>query len=278
MPVKLKPPTTEVAPEVPDVLIVDDDQALRESLLEILQEQGFSTIAAANGAAALQLARDRDPRLILLDLEMPVLNGWQVLEQRRRERKLRAIPVIVMSALKGDWVGAWGADAQVEKPLESSQLATIIARFLPRRAAHGHSILVVEDDEDTRAAIAEVLEDDGYRVARASNGREAELKLHEMDRPDCIIVDLWMPVMNGWSFITRLQRFGPRPIPIIVVTAADPHWGYPVPLTHVLRKPLYPEILLAMVRKMVPDTNQSMATAERPGGSVTGATGTRPVG
>jgi CheY-like chemotaxis protein len=260
MPAELKPATTEV----PDVLIVDDDQALRESLLEALQEQGFSTIAAANGDEALRLARDRNPRLILLDLEMPVRNGWQVLERRRRDRKLRAIPVIVMSALTGDWVGAGGADAQLEKPVDVEQLARNIRRFLPRCAVHP-SILVVDDDDDTRAAIAELLEDHGFRVARATNGHDAELKLHEMDRPACIILDLWMPVMNGWSFITRLQSLGARPIPIIVVTAADPHWGYPVPLTRVLRKPLHPDSLLTMVRKLVPDSNESTATAEASG-------------
>jgi CheY-like chemotaxis protein len=149
MPATLKPPTTEIDAEVPDVLIVDDDRALRDSLLEALQERGFSTIAAANGAEALKLARDRNPRLILLDLEMPVLNGWQVLEHRRRDRGLCAIPVIVTSSLALDSAGAWGADAQLEKPLDAEQLARKIRHFLPGRCAHG---LVIDDDDDTREA------------------------------------------------------------------------------------------------------------------------------
>jgi len=173
--------------------------------------------------------------------------------------------VIVTSALTGDWVGAYSVDAQIEKPVDGDRLAAIVGHFLRRPSAAGRSILVVDDDEDTRAALADVLEDDGYRVTGASNGHEAEGKLHEMDRSDCIIVDLCMPVMNGWTFITRRQRFGPRPIPIIVVTAAEPHWGYPVPLTHVLRKPLDLETLLAMVRKVVPESDESRA--EAPAGS-----------
>jgi CheY-like chemotaxis protein len=189
-----------------------------------------------------------------------------VLEQRRHDRKLRATPTIVMSALAADWVGACGADAQLEKPIDVEQLTTVLRRFLPiPRSSDVRSILVVDDDDDTRAAIAEVLEDQGYLVTLATNGHEAELKLHDIERPDCIVVDLWMPVMNGWTFITRLQRFGPRPIPILVLTAAEPHWGYPVPRTNVLRKPFRPESLISMLQRLQPDPGAATEPEEPEG-------------
>jgi DNA-binding response OmpR family regulator len=100
--------------------------------------------------------------------------------------------------------------------------------------------------------VVELLHDHGYQVARANNGREAELFLQKGQRPDCIVLDLWMPVMNGWSFTTRLGQFGGPPIPMVVITAAEPYWGYPVPLTQVMRKPLHADTFLALMRKLVP--------------------------
>ena len=264
MPITSRPRTVEIDPGTPDVLIVDDDVELRESLLETLQERGFTTIAAANGAEGLQLVRERSPRLILLDLEMPVLNGWQVLERRRRDRRLAAIPVVVMSALADHRVEAFGADAQLEKPLDTERLAGTVGRLLSRDLSNQRTILVVDDDPDTRAELGALLEDAGYRVACANNGQHADTLLREIQRPYCIIVDLLMPVMNGWSFVTGLQRFGQPPIPIIVVTAAEPYWGYPVPLTHVLRKPFHSDSLLGMLGRLAASSDKQNPSHDPP--------------
>jgi CheY-like chemotaxis protein len=258
VPVTPKLPTAEIRADNPDVLVVDDDFALREGLLESLQQSGFVTIAAANGAEALQLATDRSPRLILLDLDMPVMNGWQFLERRQQSKALRAIPVVVITGVAGPL--ARGADAQLEKPLDPRQLLATIGGFLgkpssaevpdaslPTRTTR--TILVVEDDDDTRADVSELLEENGYHVTRARNGLEAEGLMQVGIRPDCIILDLWMPVMDGWSFVSRLRELGAPAIPILVLTAAEPYWGYPVPATHVLRKPTHPDSLLAILQK-----------------------------
>jgi CheY-like chemotaxis protein len=257
-----KLPTAEIQADNPDILVVEDDSALRESLLESLQQTGFVTIAAANGAEALRLAIDRTPRLILLDLDMPVMNGWQFLERRRRQKGLQGIPVIVITALNG--AAARDADAQLEKPLDPQQLLAAISRFLPAPAPveaapqelpdqpqDTGTVLVIEDDDDTRTAVSELLEDNGYQVTRARNGEEAEKLLRTGGLPDCIVLDLWMPIMNGWSFVSRLRQLGTRAIPILVLTAAEPYWGYPVPAAHVLRKPTHPGSLLALIRKFL---------------------------
>jgi CheY-like chemotaxis protein len=111
----------------------------------------------------------------------------------------------------------------------------------------------VEDDEDTRAAVCEMLQEEGYRVASTRNGHEAENYLHSGGRPDCILLDLSMPVMDGWTFTSSLQQLGGRPIPIVVATAAESYWRYPVPVAHVMRKPLHEETLLPLLRKVMPD-------------------------
>src|SRR5262245_37823526 len=93
------PTTTEFEPDqiVIDVLIVDDDEDLRYSLLELLQQDGLVTIAAANGRDGLQLALKCSPRLVLLDLNMPVMSGREFLERRRSDAALARIPVVVVT-------------------------------------------------------------------------------------------------------------------------------------------------------------------------------------
>jgi CheY-like chemotaxis protein len=85
----------------------------------------------------------------------------------------------------------------------------------------GRLALVVDDDADTRAVVREYLEDSGFRVRTASNGQEAELFL-EQALPDAILLDLNMPIMDGWTFLERF-RAEPRnkSVPVVIITAKD---------------------------------------------------------
>ena len=80
------------------------------------------------------------------------------------------------------------------------------------------TVLVVDDDADTRASLRELLEGHGYRVQVAANG-ELALDYCHSNSPDCIILDLWMPVMDGWQLADALKRAPFAPTPIVVVTA-----------------------------------------------------------
>jgi CheY-like chemotaxis protein len=259
MPVKSKPSTTELGADSPDILLVQDDSLLRELLAESLQQDGFIAITAGNGAEALRLARDRTPRLIVLDLDLPLMNGWQFLELRRQDRIVRKIPLIALGPLPADGARAQGADAHLPKPVQRPQLMSIIREMLSDAPSADLEltrptpmVLVVDDDPDTRTAVLELLEENGYQVMQAANGEEAENLLRGASRPDCILLDLWMPVMNGWTFLDRLRDSGSPAIPIVVFTAAEPYWGYPVPFTQVLRKPFQSGSLLSMIRKVMP--------------------------
>jgi len=273
--VRIPPASVELDASTAEVLVVEDDDDSRESLLELVQQLGFVAIAAADGVEALELARERTPRLILLDLMMPVMNGWQFLERRRADGALSMIPVVVVSSVGEELEGAGDVQGRLEKPINPEQLLAALRSFLPDPAiaegtplvepGHGDStILVVEDDDDTRASVAELLEEHGYRVLRANNGREAERYLQSRARPDCIVLDLWMPQMDGWTFAARLQRLEGPPIPTVVITAAGPHWGYPVPLARVHGKPLHTETFLALIRTVLagaPATSRSSGRA-----------------
>jgi CheY-like chemotaxis protein len=121
----------------PAVLVVEDDVDIREVLQEVLDRRGYPTTGVADGAGALDVLRTAEqlPGLILLDLMMPGMDGWQFLSARAAEPRLAAIPVILMSAL--DHVTApepglrW--DLVVKKPVRLGDLLETIARFFPGR-------------------------------------------------------------------------------------------------------------------------------------------------
>jgi CheY-like chemotaxis protein len=115
------------------------------------------------------------------------------------------------------------------------------------RAAIPKTVLVVDDDSDTRLSVRELLVDHGYRVILATNGQEALPYCQGASIPDCIILDLWMPIMDGWQLARALNEASLPPIPIVVVTAGEVIWRYPQNAMHVMRKPLRPEPLLALV-------------------------------
>jgi CheY-like chemotaxis protein len=113
------------------LLIVDDEAGIRESLEEFLCSEGFSVQTAANGSEALQLAREVLPTLILLDLNMPVLNGWGFLIECLEDPRLSKVPVLVMSAsTELASAKAAGAAGIIRKPFQLSELLPAIERVL----------------------------------------------------------------------------------------------------------------------------------------------------
>jgi CheY-like chemotaxis protein len=109
------------------------------------------------------------------------------------------------------------------------------------------TVLVVDDDPDIRASISELLEDHGYIAVEAPDGRKALEYLRQQPAPACLILDLWMPELDGWSLATAMGKGEVPSVPTILVTAASSDSGYPVPNGQVLRKPIDPDGLLTLV-------------------------------
>jgi CheY-like chemotaxis protein len=120
-------------------------------------------------------------------------------------------------------------------------------------------VLVVDDDGDICDAVKEVLDDAGYDAICVENGAQALQHLSDEPAPAAILLDLFMPVMDGWTFADRMRAVPHlQRIPLIVMTASGPHWGYPAP--RVLRKPIFRHELLATVRKAIAADGGTSAT------------------
>jgi len=113
------------------------------------------------------------------------------------------------------------------------------------------TVLVVDDDADIRESVRELLEDAGYHVIIAEDGQQAFDYLAEQPPPDCVVLDLWMPVMDGWSLAAEVLMGRLPSVPILVVTAANAQFAYPVPPRFVLRKPFNPERLLKLISELI---------------------------
>ena len=115
------------------VLIVEDNDATREALALLLQTGGYTTAEAANGREALAYLRAHEPpRLVLLDLMMPVMNGWEFLRERRKDPEMAEVPVVLFTAAGGlDAPAVWalGANDVLHKPANPDDLLAAAGRY-----------------------------------------------------------------------------------------------------------------------------------------------------
>jgi PAS domain S-box-containing protein len=205
------------------VLVVEDDHDLALLLRRQLELEGYQVLLAASGRDALWLAKEERPQLITLDMMLPDIDGFSVLEQLKRHPSTASIPVIIVSVLSDTERGyALGAVDYIVKPFDQSKLLSSVRRALdPLERTLPGTVLVVDDAADIRAFLEQALSLHGYRVWTAPGGQEALHRVRQ-DLPDLILLDLKMPGMDGYQ-VLRLLKNEPRTrsIPVIVITASS---------------------------------------------------------
>jgi signal transduction histidine kinase/DNA-binding response OmpR family regulator len=201
------------------VLVIDDEPAVYEILNRTLTKYGFRVEAAASGEEGLRLARKLRPQIITLDVMMPGMDGWAVLTQLKSDRDLADIPVIMLTIMDNRNLGySLGAADYLTKPIDRDRLSSVLLRY--RRDA-GNNVLIVEDDPEAREMLRRLLQNDGWAVAEADNGRTA-LEHLARQRPAMVLLDLMMPEMDGFEFIVEMNRHEEwKSSPVIVITARD---------------------------------------------------------
>jgi len=201
------------------VLVIDDDDDTLTLVSRHLKQAGFEVTACNNGQEGLALAKQLQPSAIMLDVLMPEMDGWSVLNHLKEDDQLKDIPVIMLTMHDNENLGyALGADDYLIKPVTQKQLLQSLNKH-KNQYRSGGSVLVIEDDQKTRDMLVKVLTKRGFEVATAANGK---IGLQQLDKtpPDLILLDLMMPEVDGFQFVFDLSRKAHwRSIPIIVITA-----------------------------------------------------------
>ena len=202
------------------VLVIDDDAAVRDLMRRSLQREGFAVVTAASGIEGLQRARDVRPVAITLDVMMPGMDGWSVLQVLKADPELAEIPVVLVTMVDDRSRGyALGAVDFLTKPVDRERLLRALNTCRSERAQG--PILLIEDDAPTRQMMRRILEREDWEVAEAENGRVG-LERVAAQRPQLILLDLMMPEMDGFEFVEEMQKNPEwRSIPVVVVTGKD---------------------------------------------------------
>ena len=203
------------------VLVVDDIPQQRKMVRIFLEDEGYTVLECSSGAEALRIAKTANLFAILLDVYMPEMDGWEVLRRLRSDPSSADIPVVLLTISRDQISGmALGADGHLTKPISREILAHELKRLEKRRDIR--LVLAVDDDLAMRESMrANLIEEAGYRAALAEDGEQGMAKARRL-RPDVILLDLYMPNMDGFAMLEGLRAEPTlQHIPVIIVTAAD---------------------------------------------------------
>ena len=208
----------------PLALIIEDGPQAAELLKLYIESAGYRVEIARNGVDALDMAKTLHPNVITLDLMLPTKDGWQVLKELKRHPLCKQIPVIIVSILDEKNLGfSLGAVDYFVKPVNRDDLVQALDRvhLLPRTDRQSPSVLVIDDDRAAVDLIQVILENEGYRVFKAFQGKEG-VEMAAREHPDLIILDLIMPDVSGFNVAYQLKQIpATRGIPIIILTSMD---------------------------------------------------------
>jgi CheY-like chemotaxis protein/nitrogen-specific signal transduction histidine kinase len=207
----------------PSILVIDDDLTVHQYTQSYLGDLGVAIYSAFSGEEGINLAQDILPDAIILDIQMPTMNGWEVLKELKCQPLTSGIPIILLTINDEQHENyEVGANDYLFKPIDRDRLITTIDKYRADSQAR-LSVLVVEDDSNVRSMLKRMLEKENCIVSEAQDGHEAlEIMLHQV--PQLILLDLMMPNVDGFEFIHLLrlqQHLDVTTTPIVILTAKD---------------------------------------------------------
>jgi HAMP domain-containing protein/signal transduction histidine kinase/CheY-like chemotaxis protein len=202
------------------VLIIEDDRDFAQWLLDLTREKGFKGIVTSRGNTGLDLVREYSPAAITLDISLPDISGWKVLNRLKTDLTTRHIPVFIISADdEPENALKQGALRFLTKPIAQNDVEEVFEKAREMYQTQAKKLLVIEDDEAQRNSIRELIGNGTAHLSDAADAAEALRKLSE-ESFDCVVLDLMLPDMSGFELIDKI-RAAHTHLPIIVYTGKD---------------------------------------------------------
>ena len=238
------------------ILVIDDDPVTRRLLEGVLTRQGFLVSVAGNGQEGLEAFRQRQPQLIILDIQMPVMDGHEFITAFKRIADIRAVPVIILTAYEDrqEVFRLEGVNDYIIKPFAMTPL---IAKLKKRLRHKTKKVLVIDDESDVVRVLESRLTARGYDVLTASDGLQG-LKVAKKELPDLLILDIMMPKLDGLN-LCRMLKFDEkyRRMAVMFLTArageATRRLGFEVGADAYFNKPYNHDDILHAIKELLWD-------------------------
>ncbi len=220
--VRIKDDRTDVEPGDAVLLIVEDDPHYARVLLDLSRDKGFKVLVATTGTEALELAREFNPTAISLDVFLPDMLGWTVLNHLKQDPRTRHIPVQMLTLDEDRLLGlSRGAFAYVTKPSTTEELDAALARIREYSQPRRKRLLLVEDNPAEQLSTQELLGYEDIDIDVVESGGAALRALSEATY-DCAVLDLRLPDMSGFDVLTQLRDSATlKDLPVVVFTGRD---------------------------------------------------------
>jgi len=212
------------APDVPEgslgkLLVVEDDPDIARLIQLHLQDRYGEVFVAHRGEDALAIAERERPDLITLDVMLPGIDGFEVLEELKSKEVTQDIPVVIVSVVPDPQKGLkLGAFDYVTKPIDEQKLIGVVAKAVGKGRG---TVLVVDDDHDTLSLLDDVLNANEFDVRTVDCGRDALAVAREV-QPSLILLDVKLPDLDGYSVLEELKTDGKlSDVPVIVMTGSE---------------------------------------------------------
>ena len=189
------------------LLIVEDNYPFAAIVLEEAHNQGFKAIVALDGETALNIVQQYQIQAIILDIGLPVMDGWKVLDRLKHNPKTQPIPVYVITIWEGEQRSLeMGAIGYLQKPVTTESIAQALRTLMAAADRTSRNLLVIENNPEQRQAIIDLLGNHDIATIAVSNGETAIATLETATTEfDCILLNWQQPDFNGFDLIKRLK-------------------------------------------------------------------------
>lgn len=219
---KIEDDRDNITPKDETILVIEDDVAFAKIVRDISRKRGFKCLVAEDGVVGLELAKRYRPTGIVLDVGLPRMDGWTVMERLKQQSETRHIPVHFMSATDSSHRGLeMGAVGYFTKPVSKVQIENAFDRIRHFASSANRRILLVDDDPGTHKAVTSLLSSANAEIISESNGEAALVRLANGEQFDCMILDLGLPGISGLGLLKECADRHLMMPPVIVYSGRD---------------------------------------------------------